>query len=53
MPGLHITNQQEDLDMQQRRKSLNQVASFAKAEAGISRRSGRRIECFCPISVGA
>ena len=42
MPGLHITNQQEELYMQQRRKGLNQETAAAKA--GISTRSGRRIE---------
>ena len=41
VPGLHTTNQQEELYMQQIIKGLNQDAA---AKAGISVRSGRRIE---------
>lgn len=42
MPGTRITHRQEDLYMQSRQKGLSQSAAAAKA--GISIRSGRRIE---------
>jgi len=42
VPGLHITNRQEELYMQHRRQGGSQETAAAKA--GISVRSGRRIE---------
>ncbi|WP_390518173.1 IS21 family transposase [Halioxenophilus aromaticivorans] len=42
MPGQHITQRQEELYMQHRQQGMNQEAAAAKA--GISVRSGRRIE---------
>lgn len=42
MPGQHITNQQEKLYMQHRQQGASQETAAAKA--GISTRSGRRIE---------
>ena len=42
VPGLHITNRQEELYMQHRQQGVSQETAAAKA--GISVRSGRRIE---------
>ena len=42
MPGQHITHRQEDLYMQHRKAGASQEVAAAKA--GISVRSGRRIE---------
>jgi len=42
MSGKHITSQQEDLYMKHRQQEKTQVLCAAKA--GISERSGRRIE---------